>query len=422
MLKTLLSSKLVKNSGIYTITSLINSMIPFLMMPILTRYLTPKDYGTVSMFGVLLGIVAPFLGASTATPISRVYFDREYIDIKVYIANCLIILFFSVIIIFFLFLMFGFTISNFLSLPIIAIWAALIIGIYSYTSQIVLMLWQVREMPIKYGGFQIIGTILGLSFSIAFVVGIGMDWRGRVLGQVITSIIMLGIAIYVLIKDNWLKFTYNRDYIKHALSVGVPMIPHTLGGLIMVATDRIFITRMVGIESTGLYSVGNQIAMIIGLLATSFNQAYSPWLFAKLKLDDNRSKIKIAKLTYIYFIVILFFAIALSIIAPWFLSFFVGEKFSDSSDFVFWIALGGAFTGMYYMVCNYIFYAQKTSILAKITFLSSIINIGLNYLLIKINGAIGAAQATALTSMIFFLLTWFISAKVYKMPWKINEW
>ena len=41
----------------------------------------------------------------------------------------------------------------------------------------------------------------------------------------------------------------------------------------------------------------------------------------------------------------------------------------------------------------------------------------LNYFLIKANGVIGAAQATTITFFVSFVLTWILSAKVYKMPW-----
>ncbi|GAI91605.1 unnamed protein product, partial [marine sediment metagenome] len=58
-------------------------------------------------------------------------------------------------------------------------------------------------------------------------------------------------------------------------------------------------------------------------------------------------------------------------------------------------------------------------ILAWITLMSAVINIGLNYFLIKANGAIGAAQATTITFFISFILTWILSAKVYQMPWAI---
>ena len=73
------------------------------------------------------------------------------------------------------------------------------------------------------------------------------------------------------------------------------------------------------------------------------------------------------------------------------------------------------------MVTNYIFYAEKTSILAKITFFSASLNVVLNYFFIKKFVAIVAAQATSVIYFIQFLLTWLLSAKVYKMPWRLKK-
>ncbi|WP_369412260.1 oligosaccharide flippase family protein [Geotalea toluenoxydans] len=69
MISRILSSSLFRASGIYTISAVINSSIPFLMMPILTRFLTPTDYGIVSMFTVLVGIVSPFVGLNIHAPL-----------------------------------------------------------------------------------------------------------------------------------------------------------------------------------------------------------------------------------------------------------------------------------------------------------------------------------------------------------------
>jgi Na+-driven multidrug efflux pump len=55
------------------------------------------------------------------------------------------------------------------------------------------------------------------------------------------------------------------------------------------------------------------------------------------------------------------------------------------------------------------------------SFLSAGINVILNYFFIKANGAIGAAQATIVTFLIIFILTWILSARVYKMPWLLKN-
>jgi len=218
-------------------------------------------------------------------------------------------------------------------------------------------------------------------------------------------------------KREYIKFSFNKKYIKDALFFGIPLIPHALGGWIITGIDRIFINSMVGVAATGIYTVGYQVGMIIGLLAHSFNLAWAPFLYEKLKENNYSTKIKIVKFTYLYNIGIIFLALALSFIAPYFLKYFVSENFYFSYKYVIWIALANAFSGMYLMVVNYIFYVKKTYVLAWITFFSAFINIILNYFFIKANGAIGAAQATTLTALLQFALTWILSVRCFKMPW-----
>jgi len=72
------------------------------------------------------------------------------------------------------------------------------------------------------------------------------------------------------------------------------------------------------------------------------------------------------------------------------------------------------------MVVGYIFYVKKTYILAWITFMTAVINVFLSYYLIKLNGALGAAQGTMLAFLFSYIFTWILSSKVYKMPWNLK--
>jgi O-antigen/teichoic acid export membrane protein len=85
MIKKFINTSLFRSASVYTLTQAINSAIPFFLMPILTRYLTPTDYGIVAMFGVLLSFVAPFTGLSIHGAIARQYYDRDEIDM---LDNC----------------------------------------------------------------------------------------------------------------------------------------------------------------------------------------------------------------------------------------------------------------------------------------------------------------------------------------------
>jgi O-antigen/teichoic acid export membrane protein len=418
MIDKIFNNSLVKNTGVYTLTSILNSAIPFFMLPILTRYLTPEDYGIVAMFSLLATFVAPFIGLSLNGAIARQYYKREEINLKEYVGNCIFIICFNSILIGIIFYFFGSFVAQLISFPSKMLWSGIVFSLAQVICNIVLSMLQVQKKALSYGIFNILQTFSNMVVSIILVVLFGLAYIGRIYGIVFTVVFFAIISLIFLIKKRWIKFTIRKDYIKHALMFGIPLIPHALSGTIISMTDRLFITNMVGLAATGVYTVGYQVGSTINLLAISFNNAYVPWLYEKLKKNENSTKIKIIKFTYIYFIGIILIAWILGLAAAPILNAFLGKSFNESSVYVVWIAMGYAFNGMYLMVVNYIFYAHKNSLLALVTFSTALINILLNYFFIKKFGAIGAAQATTLVFFVKFIMVWMLSAKVHKMPWK----
>lgn len=420
MIKRVFSSSLFKSVGVYSVTNVINSAIPFFMLPIMTRYLTPQDYGIVAMFTVMVGVVMAFTGLSVQGAIGRQYFEEDTIDFPKYVTNCLYILVVSSVIVGLILWFFSEWISKLTQFPAGWLWAVLLASIGQFIIIVVLTLWQVRVRPVPYSVFQVSFTLTIMSLSIWFVVGLGMNWQGRIQAQVIACVLFVLLGFIVLWRNGCLKRGYDSSYIRHALKFGIPLIPYTCGGLAISMTDRVLITKMVGIADTGIYVVGAQVGMIIGLIETSFNQAWMPWLFTQLKKNNSVMNLKIVKITYLYGILILITAILLSAIAPWFMRFFLGKNFASADKYVFWIAIGYAFSGIYKMFANYIFYVQTTQYLVWITFFTGVVNVFMCYILIRLNGAIGAAQGMMCASITSFLLTWVLASRLYKMPWNLK--
>lgn len=413
-----LKSSLFRAAGTYGFFSLLSAAIPFLLLPVMTRYLTPDDYGIVAIFGVMVTLATPFVGLSAHGAYGRAYFAPDRFDASVYMGTVVFFVISTGLVMQVVFCVFRGAIGGVFSFPISWVWAVPVVAFSSVFGQIVLASWQIRELPRPYGFFQNGRTLSEVIGSLVLVVLLGMGWQGRILSRTIASVLFALMGFFILTKNKWILPRFKRPYLTHALCFGVPLIPHSLAGILNTTIDRIFISHMVGMADTGLYTVGYQIGSIIGLLAAAFNQAYVPWLYKKLNMESYEEKIKITRFTYVYFIVIVLLAFALGILAPFLMKILVGKEFQGSIVFVIWIAMGYAFGGMYYMVVNYIFYAEKTHILALATFLGAMINIVLNYFFIKLNGAVGAAQATSLTYVITFLFVWHVASKVYPMPWK----
>ena len=72
---------------------------------------------------------------------------------------------------------------------------------------------------------------------------------------------------------------------------------------------------------------------------------------------------------------------------------------------------------MYLLVVKFIFFINKTYYVTLATFCSAIAHVVLSTLLIYSIGVLGVAIATLASSIIGFFITWFISSRVFPMPW-----
>jgi len=416
-LKKLYSSSLVRSSGIYTISSVINSAIPFLLLPILTTELTPADYGVLAMFQVVVSAVYPLVGINLEAAIARKYFDKDNTVFAEYIGTCVLLSLFSTFLVAILFSIFFIKIQEFSQIPPFWLKFVILVAFFQFLNTIILTFFQVKVKPMKYGAFQISRSIVDVSLTLIFVVLLNKNYAGRLEAQIISNLLFGILAVIILYKSKNIRLRVLKKDISSALKFGVPLIPHAIGGMLFTGIDRYFLTNMVGLAQTGNYTVAFQIGAMVSLITAAFNNAWVPWLFENLNKNDQLINKKIVKFTYLYFIVLACGSFILTLIFPLITRVFVGKAFTSVDSFSNYIILGFVFQGMYFMVTNYITYVKKTYLLAIITISVALIKIPITYYSIVWLGASGASVSWAITFLIFFLFTWILSARVYKMPW-----
>ena len=413
-----LRSKLFGNAAIYLGANILNAGIPFLLLPILTRVLTPADYGTVAMFGIVLSVLGAFTGLSVHGAIGVRYFQLEKKALAEYVGACVGILVTSTVVLFLLVAAFGSWLAVVSGVPSDWLLVAVVLSGFQFLGNIRLAIWQVSGEAKKYGAFQITQSLLNAAVSLVLILMVGMAWEGRVLGQAVAVMLFGIIALWWLSKDSLMRLSKGwRAHSRDALKFGVPLIPHVIGGLLIVAADRFVIVRLLDVAQAGIYMVALQVGQALGLMTESFNKAYAPWLMKNLSKPTEALRITIVRGTYLYFVLVLGVATVFGLLAPLFLGFLVGESFRAAGGLVIYIALGFAFGGCYFMVTNYVFFESKTKVLAFVTLVSGLVNIPLMLILVGYSGITGAGQAFMLTNALSFIGTWWLAQKLHPMPW-----
>ena len=381
--------RLAGTALVYTLTGALSAGVPLLLLPLLTRLLTPEEYGTVAMFALVVTVGGAFTGLSTNGAINVRYFERARVDLPRYITSCLVILLASTCIVMAVTAATLSTLASWTKIPAPWLFVAVLVAAAQFVVQIRLALWQSAGAAWSFAATRIGQAVTDASLSLLFVVAFGLTWQGRLEGILIAAMACSAFCLVSLRRGRWIGWPPSRAYIADALRFGAPLVPHTIGSLLVLMADRVLISNVLDVGSTGIYMVGMQMGMVIGLLTDAFNRAYAPWLMRSLGREDSARDRMIVRRTYLYFVFVIVIAFAYGALAPLLLSWLVGPQYQAASGIVAYVALGFAFGGMYYMVTNYVFFAGRTGGLALVTFGSGLFNVAITYYLLHRNGGGG---------------------------------
>ncbi|SEL29570.1 Membrane protein involved in the export of O-antigen and teichoic acid [Atopomonas hussainii] len=408
--------RLVNSTATYALANVINSAIPFLLLPVLTRVLAPAEYGVVTMFATVVSVLTAFTGLSIHGAVSVRHFDADT-DHPRFVGTCLGLLAVSTsLVLLSVWLMAG-PLSRWVEIPEGWLLVAVLASAAQAVVQVRLVVWQVRNEVWSYGLFQILQTALNLGLSLGLILLLGLGWEGRVLGICVAVFLFAGLALYGLQRRALVRWSIDREYIRAALNFGVPLIPHAVGAMMIAMSDRFIITHLLGIGVTGAYAVGVQMGMVVGLLADAFVKAFGPHLFSELKNQDPASGVRIVRQCAAVFLGFMVLALGYVASLPYLYPLIVGEQYGASLPIAQLIGFGNAFMGMYYVVAGFLFFFERTRLLAKLTLVVGVISIFLTYALVGSMGVSGAALAYVLVQLLFFLGAWYLAQRVFPLPW-----
>lgn len=418
-IRRLKQSTLVTGAGTYLFANLVNAVIPFLLLPVLTRYLEPSEYGEVAVFHVWVALVGALCGLSVHGAASRKYYDYDEPDkyMGEFITSCLLLLVASTTLVLVVVAPLSQWLSEMLGLSRTWLFIGIPFAFCNFLMQIRLGQWQVRKQPKNYGAFQVMRGVTDMTLSLLLVVSLVLGVTGRLSGFTLAAVIFGILAVLLLYRDNLIVKAWRPDLMREALQFGVPLIPHIVGVFLLLTVDRAIISARLGTDAAGYYMVAVQLAMVVNLVLQSVNRAYVPWLFERLKRDIPMEKRFIVKLTYCYNVSLLGCAAIGFIWAGDVLVWVAGETYSPAGEIVAWLILAQAVRGMYFMVTNYIFYAKRTGLVARITIVTGLLNVVLLFVFMDWFGLKGAAWAMCISITCQWIATWWTAHKIVPMPW-----
>src|SRR5690606_13245826 len=162
----LLKHPLLKSSLIYTLCDAVNKAVPFLILPLLSYYLTPGDYGIVANFGVLLAVVTILIGLSIEGVIGVNYYRITKEELGKYVFNSLILMIISTVVVLIISYFFQNLIFKSFKIPFSYVLLLILMAVATTLTTINLALWRLEEKSLSFGLYQISQTVLNVGISL----------------------------------------------------------------------------------------------------------------------------------------------------------------------------------------------------------------------------------------------------------------
>lgn len=415
--------KIIKNTSLYTIGNIIPQAAGFFLLPIYTRYLTPADYGIVSSMQVLNTILAVVFTLAVERSVYRLYWNyktekekKDYLGSIVIALACI-----ATIVLALLFLFKGVVGLIYKSIPFYPFYVYAIITAYFSVFGLVPKIY--LQLQQKAGSFVVLSImqfVANTAFILWFIVGVKAGAEGMLKGQMIGCGMILPVFLFIGFKI--INFTVKPLILKESLKFSLPMIPALLSAWVLNLSDRIFIERYFSLADVGIYSLGYKIAGLVLILSSAFNMAYEP-LFYKLANSDDQLKAKEKLFSYnnTFVMVILLICFFISLFSKEAIVILLDARYAEAYKIVPIIALAYFISQAGGLMNRSIYQEKKTVAIMMIAIFGALLNIGLNFLLVPVLGAYGAAYATVLSFTGLTIIEYWYAKRCYFIDYDWNK-
>lgn len=393
-----------KHGILYTGFSFANNGISFILLLILAHYLLPSDYGSLNLFNTFVTLLNIIISLCTTAYVSVAYFQVDKITLRKIIivglgTTTMVLLLLSIL------LSFGVSfVEQIVGIDIQYLWLGLFICYFQVFTNMNLEIWRLEEKPISYGLFSMSMAILNFGLTLWLIVGIHMNWEGRVYSQWLVATIFFIISIIFLIKRRYLILTKPTLAIfKDTYLYALPLIPHMVSFWLRQGMDRYIINYFHDQAAVGYFSFAMNLAAIITMVGNAFNSTNSVYIYKKLAEGYAQARGVLSRQTKIMTAVFLAVSIAVGLFAFGLIHFFI-PRYEGSIRYILPLCFGGFFQCIYLLWVNYLFYYKKTRQLMHITLSTALLQVLLSLWLTPYSPLFTAYISMAITLLTMILV------------------
>ncbi len=415
--------KLVGQTAIYGISSVIGRLLNYLLVPLYTRYFAPEEYGVVTELYAYVAFLVVFLTYGLETAFFR-FSKKENDSDKVY-GTALISLIVSSCLFLFLTLLSSTSIADYMGFGIESKYVqyfAVIVALDAVSS-ISFAKLRHEEKAVQFAIIRLFGIFLNIGLNVYFI----LYKEILEIEYIFISNLASSIFTIILLSPQMLrpKIAFSKILWKKMMIYALPLLIAGLAGITNETIDRILLKHLLPGEDPsyqlGMYGALYKLSIIMILFIQTFRFAAEPFFFDYHKNKDDRSvyadvmKYFTIFMAMIFLTVIIFYDFIIGFLGPAY------RNHPDGFEIVSILLLANLFLGILFNLSIWYKLTEKTVFGAYLSIFGAAITIALNIILIPKIGILGSAWATLACYFSMVIASYFLGKKYFPIPYQTER-
>ncbi|MBN2609440.1 MAG: polysaccharide biosynthesis C-terminal domain-containing protein [Candidatus Fermentibacteraceae bacterium] len=407
---------LSRESVLYAMAMVFSGMVQVAFLPFISRFLSAEAAGELGTLRILAEAIAGIVVLGLPTALIRAW-HRSGLHRAILVRGMVFPLVPTTLMVASVFLLRGFLVS-FLNLrhPEYLVHASLL-GVGIAYVQITLSLPRAEGLAGRYLVMQLARGLLALGALAFLLYATSMEavpsfltarWAPSFLLAAFTAIMM------------WKRTAGTRagtapgeeNLTGEILSFSLPLIPATISMIVLSSADM-FMLRSIhpDLAQSGYYEWASRACLILMPMVLGFDMAWKRFIFRKKNTGGTLGELGRAGL--LFMIMINWASLVLAMSSPWLVPLVGGADYLPAAGVLPTLAGAGALYGLFLISQTGCLLTGQTRFIAWMTLFGALLNIGFNFRLIPVAGALGAAFATLATNLFMALSLFWLGRNVF---------
>jgi O-antigen/teichoic acid export membrane protein len=303
------------HSSVYTVGTFASGIVALMLIPIYWRHLDPADYGIIALAGIISAFFSVVLGLSLSASITRFYYEWPAAERRQRLGTVWILNWFCILVIGIPIAAWGGPIIEIFikQVPyspylLVAMWST----IFASMSNVPLMTLRIAERSSLYVVVTTTALILHVSFSLWFVVGLGLGALGILGAQLTANGIM--VVVYLAVMLFFARISFKLNHVHEVVRYSLPLVPGSFLDATGSVMDRFLLDKFVGLPELGLYAVADSLAKVVRMFNKSVKTAWAPFQMRVASERKKEAQPIIARMATTYVVILFVVAVGVAVL------------------------------------------------------------------------------------------------------------